>query len=86
MTQHDLPTPPAEPPFARLEQSLIDEYVRLHGHDPARLAELVAADRDALLRGASLYASCKLSEVETRSHYLHELHEAIGDVRKPSTP
>jgi hypothetical protein len=76
----------ADAPLARLEQSLIDEYVRMHGHDPERLSELVAADRDALLRSASLYASGKLSEVETRSHYLHELHDAIGDVRKPVTP
>ena len=76
---------PAEAPLARLEQSLIDEYVRMHGHDPERLSELVAADRDALLKGASLYASGKLSEVETRSHYVHELHDAIGDVRKPAT-
>ena len=72
-----------ESPLALLEQSLIDEYVRLHGHDPARLSELAIADRDALLKSASLYASCKLSEVETRSHYMHELHDAIGDVRKP---
>jgi hypothetical protein len=85
MTHHELPTHPADAPLARLEQSLIDEYVRMHGHDPARLADLVAAERDALLRGASLYASCRLSEVETRSHYLHELHDAIGDVRKPPT-
>jgi hypothetical protein len=83
MTHDESPTHPPEAPLARLEQSLIDEYVRLHGYDPRRLAELVAADRDALLRGASLYASGKLSEVETRSHYLHELHDAIGDVRKP---
>ena len=86
MTPYEPPTHPAEAPLARLEQSLIDEYVRLHGHDPAKLADMLAADRDALLRGASLYASGKLSEVETRSHYLHELHDAIGDVRKPSTP
>jgi hypothetical protein len=75
-----------EAPLARLEQSLIDEYVRTHGHDPARLADLGAPERLALLKAASLYASCKLSEVETRSHYVHELHDAIGDVRKPPMP
>jgi len=85
MTIHET-THPAEPPLARLEQSLIDEYLRLHGHDPAGLANLAEAERDALLRSASLYASCRLSEVETRSHYLHELHDAIGGVRKPSKP
>jgi hypothetical protein len=75
-----------EAPLARLEQSLIDEYVRMHGHDPEKLWELVAVERDALLRGASLYASGKLSEVETRSHFVHELHDAIGDIRKPTIP
>ena len=86
MTIHDAPTQPPEAPLARLEQSLIDEYLRLHGPDPAALAKLTDAERDALLRSASLYASCRLSEVETRSHYLHELHDAIGGVRKPSKP
>jgi len=75
-----------ESPLACLEQSLIDEYIRLRGYDPARLGNLVAADRDTLLKAASLYASGKLCEVETRSHFLHELHDAIGDVRKPTTP
>jgi hypothetical protein len=75
-----------EPPLACLEQSLIDEFIRLRGYDPARLGNLVGADRDALLKAASLYASGKLCEVETRSHFLHELHDAIGDVRKPTTP
>lgn len=83
---HEPSTHPAEAPLAQLEQSLIHEYLRLRGHDPATLGELAAAERDALLRSASLYASCKLSEVETRSHYLHELHDAIGDVRKPPNP
>ena len=86
MAAHELPIHPADAPLARLEQSLIHEYLRLHGHDPATLADLGAAERDALLRSASVYASCRLSEVETRSHYLHELHDAIGGVRKPSKP
>ena len=75
---------PAEPPLARLEQALIDDYVRTHGCEPDRLGELTAVERDALLRAASLYASGKLSEVEMRSHFVHELHDAIGDVRKPA--
>jgi hypothetical protein len=74
----------SESPLALLEQSLIDEYLRLRGCEPDRLRELPAVERDALLKAASLYASGKLSEVETRSHYMHELHDAIGDVPKPS--
>ena len=83
MNTHEPPHP--EAPLARLELSLIDEYVRKRGLDPARLADLIAADRDALLKNASVYASCKLCEVEMRSHYVHELHDAIGDVPKPHT-
>ena len=74
----------AESPLARLEEALIDEYVRTHGCEPDRLGELTSIERDTLLKAASLYASGKLCEVETRSHYLHELHDAIGDVRKPT--
>ena len=79
-----MPQPSAEPPLARLEQALIDEYVRTRGCEPDRLGELTAVEREALLKAASLYASGKLCEVETRSHYVHELHDAIGDVPKPS--
>jgi hypothetical protein len=82
MITHEPPHPEATP-LARLEQSLIDEYVRTHGHDPMRLGDLAASERHALLREASLYASGKLCEVETRSHFVHELHDAVGDVPKP---
>jgi hypothetical protein len=85
MSTHE-PSHPVEAPLARLEQSLIEEYVRMRGHDPERLADLPATERDALLKDASLYASGKLSEVETRSHYVHELHGAIGDAGKPVIP
>jgi hypothetical protein len=85
MTTHEPPHPETTP-LSRLELSLIDEYVRMHGHDPVRLVDLPAGERDALLREASLYASGKLCEVETRSHFVHELHDAIGNVPKPHNP
>jgi hypothetical protein len=74
----------AESPLARLEEALIDEYLRMRGCEPDRLGDLTPVERDALLKAASLYASGKLTEVETRSHFVHELHDAIGDVRKPT--
>src|SRR5437899_10500567 len=52
MNIKESPSQPAEAPLALLERSLIDEYVRMHGHDPARLGELVAAGRAARLKGA----------------------------------
>ena len=71
-----------EEPLRVLEQSLIEEYLVMSGHDPHALSKLPEAERHALLKEASIYASSKLSEVESRSHYVHGLHEAIGDVPK----
>jgi hypothetical protein len=65
-----------EPPLATLERSLIDEYLRDRGYDRAGLAALADAERASLLKDASSYASCKLSEVEMRSQFVHELHHA----------
>lgn len=72
----------AEMPLDQIERSLIDEYLRMRGHDPHHLSDLPASERDALLKDASIYASSKLSEVETRSRYVHQVHEAIGDLPK----
>ena len=69
-------------PLAQLEESLIREYIRMSGHDPDALFALSEEDRSVLLSEASRYASGKLSEVEERSHFVHGLHEAIGDVPK----
>ena len=67
--------PPMQPPLGELEHTFIDEYVRARGYDPLKLAELPADVRHDLLKDASLYASTKLSEVESRSHFVHEIHE-----------
>jgi uncharacterized protein (DUF302 family) len=61
-------------PLGQLERSLIDEFVRARGYDPARLSALPEGERDRLLRDASVHASSKLTEVESRSHYLDEMH------------
>jgi hypothetical protein len=63
-----------EPPLARLERSLIDEFVRAQGFDPLKLSDLPAEKRETLLRDASVFASSKLAEVESRSHFLDEIH------------
>ena len=67
-----------------LEQSLIEQYVQMRGHDPHALAGLPEAQRNALLKDASVYASSKLCEVEMRAHFVHDLHDAIGDIPKPA--
>ena len=70
-----------QPPLGELERAFIDEFVRMRGYDPAKLAHLPAPEREALLKEASTYASSKLTEVESRSRYLGELHD--GTPRKP---
>ena len=61
---------------ARLEQALIEEFFERHGCTPASLQAMPDAERHALLREASAYASAKLAEVESRWHYVQDIHDA----------
>jgi hypothetical protein len=61
-------------PLSGLERALIEEFIRQRGYEPLRLGDLPAAERDTLLRDASRYASARLCEVESRSHFVDELH------------
>ncbi|PYQ97938.1 MAG: hypothetical protein DMF95_07520 [Acidobacteria bacterium] len=74
MNRSDPDVHPIEDPIAHLEQGFIDEFIRLRGHDPARLRDLAPGELDELLKHATAYASAKLAEVESRAHYVHELH------------
>lgn len=64
---------PIEEPLAELERELISAYVAGAGQDLQAL--LARNDKEArhLLADASLYASSKLTEVESRLHYLRSL-------------
>ena len=63
-----------EDPQGQLEQALIDEFLRARGHDPAHLDQLPEDERERLLRAACSYAAAKLAEVDTRAHYVHDIH------------
>jgi hypothetical protein len=66
---------PLEEPLAELERQLIDDYLRTRGHDPDALR---AAHDDAarkLLIEASVYAGARLTEIESRSRFVQELHD-----------
>ncbi|MBI3049266.1 MAG: hypothetical protein HYY76_13260 [Acidobacteria bacterium] len=67
--------PPLEEPLAELERRLIDEYLRRQGHDPDALRARHDEAARKLLAEASVYAATKLTEIESRSHYVRELHE-----------
>jgi hypothetical protein len=75
MTEERNDTRPLQSPLSGLERSLIDEFLRRRGYDPAHLEQLPDTFRDGLLKEASLYASARLAEVESRAHYVHEIHE-----------
>jgi hypothetical protein len=65
---------PVEEPSAELERRLINEYLAAAGHDLASLLARHDDEAKKILTDASFYASCKLVEVESRSHYVHNLH------------
>ena len=63
-----------EDPTAHLEQALIEDFIRTHGHDPASLYEMPIDQRDRLQKEAAAHAAAKLAEVASRAHFVHELH------------
>jgi len=77
--------PTVDAPFARLERALIDEILRARGYDPRNLSGLSEHEREMLLRDASIEASTRLAEVESRFHFVHELHDGMtGFPNKPA--
>jgi hypothetical protein len=66
--------PPLEEPHSELERQLIAAYLAETGHDYHALVARRDPEARILLTNAALYASERLSEIEARSHYVHELH------------
>ena len=62
-------------PLAELERGFIDAFVRARGYDPRQLSVLPESEREALLKDASIDASGRLAEIESRSHLVHEIHD-----------
>ena len=73
---------PRQPPLGQLERALIDEFMRARGYDPLKLADLPEEERQTLRKEASVYASARLTEVESRSHVLHDIHDGVSGVSK----
>ena len=74
MAAPTIDTRPSEDPEAPLENAFIDEYLRSRGHDLESVRALPPAEADRLLTEASVYAASKLAEVESRAHFVHEIH------------
>jgi hypothetical protein len=64
---------PLEEPLAELERQLISAYVASAGQDLETLLTRDDEEARKLLAEASVYASARLTEVESRSRYLHKL-------------
>ena len=60
-------------PLAELESELVTAYVVGAGHNLESLLARDDAEARAILTQASLYASSRLTEVESRLHYLQSL-------------
>lgn len=74
MPTNDPDARPMEDQMAHLELALIEQFIRARGHDPARLRELPADEREQLRKASVAHAAAKLAEVESRAHFVHELH------------
>ena len=70
----DRDVPPRAEQTAKLEQALITEFLERRGFTKAMLEDLPASELHALMKEASAYASARLAEVESRAHYIHDLH------------
>ena len=64
--------------LAELERTLISDYLRGRGHDLEALRDRDDAEAHLLLAEASTYAATRLTEVESRAHYLHDLHRGAS--------
>ena len=59
---------------ADLERTLIDDYLRGLGYNPEELRDRDDAQAHLLLVAAATYAAAKLTEVESRAKYVHDIH------------
>src|SRR5260221_557736 len=59
---------------ATVELALIEQFIRGRGVDPAKLHELPHDERVQLQKEAAAHTALKLAEMESRAHYVHEIH------------
>ncbi len=69
---------PIEDPQADLETALIDEFLRTRGLSRHGLRNVPEERATALMKEASGYASARLTELESRAHYVQEIHGTSG--------
>jgi hypothetical protein len=67
----------SEDPMAQLERAFIEEFLKRRGHSLADVHALPHDEATRLMKDASLYASGRLTEVESRAHYLDDMHDGL---------
>jgi hypothetical protein len=75
MANMDPDVPPLYEPQAQLERHLIDDYLLALGHYPDALRQRRDVAARTLLRAASQHAALRLTEVESRAHFVRDLHD-----------
>ena len=63
-------------PLSELERAFMAEFLQDRGHTLESVQMLPPAQAHVLLQEASVYASCRLSEVESRAHLVHDMHRS----------
>jgi len=63
-------------PLSELERAFIAEFLQARGHTLETAYALPEAEAHALLQQASVYASCRLTEVESRAHFIEDMHRS----------
>ena len=61
---------------ALLERCLIEEYLKNKGHTRKSLKSLPDEEAHQFMKEASIYASGKLSEIEIRARFVHDIQDA----------
>ena len=74
MTNEHQSTRALDDPEGQLENALIDEFLRSRGLDAQGLRTLSGDEMKRVMTEASAYASARLAEVESRAHFVHEIH------------
>jgi hypothetical protein len=69
-------TKPVDDPLATLERLFIDEFLARRGYTPESIGRLPASEAAMLLSAACEYASLRLAEIESRAHYVDEMHRS----------
>lgn len=73
---------PSGDPLAEVERAYISEFLQRQGQTLASVHTLPEDKANALLKAASVYASGRLTEVESRSHYVDDVHGVAEPKRR----